>query len=85
MFDILASITILGALYYFFIRGFIFRAALWIFGFIGLNDFLHTHIHALTHTVMTILDHPIPWSLLISFTISILAIITTKVKKENNV
>lgn len=82
MYDLIVSGGILAILYILFIRGYFFRGILWICGCCWLNDFLYTHIHPLTYAPMNIFDRPIPWSIIISFSITLAAIITTKVKKQ---
>lgn len=81
MFNLIASITILGALYWGFIRGYIWRALMWIFSVYGMSEALN-HIDALKSSPIIILGHPIEWSIVISFIIAALAIITTKINKE---
>ena len=83
MLDLIIGGGILTAIYLLFIRGYFFRFVLWIFGFVGLSDFLSTHIHALTHSPLTILDHPVNWAIVISFFITLAAIITTKIKDKS--
>lgn len=85
MLDLILGGGILTALYFLFIRGHFFRFLLWIFGAYGIHIFLYTHCHPLTETFMTILTHPFPWSIVIGFTICLLAIITTRLHKETYV
>ncbi len=84
MIDLILGGGILTALYFLFIRGFIYRWIIWMGGFYGIHIFLYTHLQASTHTFMTILDHPFPWSFIVSFTITLLAIITTRIHKDTH-
>ncbi len=80
MFDIIASITILSVLYFLFIRGFIYRWICWMFGVIGMY-LTFNNIHILQRAPILIFDHQVQWSIIIAFIITLLAIITTKIKK----
>jgi len=82
MLDLIIGSGILAILYFLIVRGFLYRGIIWIFGFVGLSDFLSAHIHASAHAPMSVFDHPVQWSIIISFFITAAAIITTKIKKE---
>lgn len=82
MYDLIVSGGILALLYILFIKGYWYRGVLWMFGFVGLNDFLQAHIHPLTHTAIIMFDHQVSYSLVIAFGITVAAILTTKVRKQ---
>lgn len=82
MLDLIISGGVLAALYFLFIRGFFFRGVIWFFGNYGLSIFLERIIPSSANPVATILNHPISWSITISFFIVVAAIITTRIKKE---
>ena len=84
MFNLIASITILGLLYWGFIRGYFFRGIVWLFSVVGMTVAFN-NIEALRSSPVIILNHSISWSEVISFIIVVAAIITTRIHKEGTV
>lgn len=76
----LASI-ILFILYLLFVKGFLWKLIIAIFGWIGMNSFLESKFYSSKNTFMTILNYSVSWSIFIPTLIIILAMATTSVKE----
>ncbi len=81
MWDLLFGGIFLTALYYGLIKGYLFRGIMWIFGLYGLFIALD-HISFLHDAPLIAFSHPLPWSFLISFIITLAAILTTRFSKK---
>lgn len=77
MYDILIGGSILAALYYLVLRGYLFRGIIWLFGFYGLAITLD-RIPLFHQAPVLAFTHPVSWAYFISFFIALAAIITTK-------
>lgn len=84
MWDLLFGGLFLTALYYGLIRGYLFRGIMWLFGYYGLAITLDraTFLH---DAPLVAFSHPLPWSFLISFAITLAAILTTRFSKKKEI
>lgn len=84
MWDLIVGGIFLTGLYYFFVRGYAFRFCLWAFGYYGLAITLDRA--AFLHDAPLIaFSHPLPWSFLIAFAITLVAILTTRFSKKKEI
>lgn len=77
MYDLIIGGIVLTSLYFLFIKGHFFRAAMWMFGYYGLAITLD-RLSFLQPIPIVAFSYSISWGYLISFFITVAAIITTK-------
>jgi len=72
---------IILAIYLLFVRGYLWKIIVFIFGWAGLHSFLSSNYEFGNTTFMTILGFNISWAIIIPTIILILAAATTKMKE----
>ena len=77
MYELIFGGSILASIYYFIYRGLIFRLIMWLWGYYGLALTLDRS-QTLHQAPIIAFNYPVSWAYIISFIITLAAILTTK-------
>lgn len=70
----------LGIIYFFLVKGWLWKILILIFGFIGIKEFMESSFESTKNIGMTVSDSTFSWAVMIAGGIAFLALICTKVE-----
>lgn len=83
----MAELTIFGIIiaiaYFLFVKGYLWKLLILIFGFFGLHLFLDKYLPESNSTLLIILNHEISWAIVVPAILVILVLATSKFSISN--